>query len=138
MPGRDADVVVTEHPAASHMVGFGFPEQRVRRPLTRPLALEFVGIRDERQHDFVGRTIQRPLAVFHVGSTRPACSSTILTDLNNSSILREVDTIAFRHSEKLMSFKNPLDITRHNRRYPIASRCDVRSLFRDSYDERHV
>ena len=43
-----------------------FRMHRVVRPLPRLLALEFVGERRQRQHDLVGRAVERPLAVLEV------------------------------------------------------------------------
>ena len=61
-----------------------------------------------------------------------------VADLNNSAIFSEVDTIPFRDSEQCVRFKNLFDSTCHNGRYPIALRCDVRALVRDSYDDGYI
>jgi hypothetical protein len=63
---EDLDVVVAEHPAASHLPGFGLPKHRVVRALPGLFSLELVGERRQREHDLVGRTVEGALAVLEV------------------------------------------------------------------------
>jgi hypothetical protein len=63
---EDLDVVVAEHTAAGNMAGACLPLHRVVRSLPCFLPLKLVGERGQRQHDLVGRRIERSLAVFEV------------------------------------------------------------------------
>ena len=62
----DLDVVVPEDASASHMPRTSLALHRVVRPLACLLALELVRERGQRQHDLVGRTVERALAIFKV------------------------------------------------------------------------
>src|SRR5262249_7082967 len=64
--GIHPQIVVPEHPTARDMAGAGFPLHRVVRALPGLLALELVCERREREHDLVGRRIERALAILEI------------------------------------------------------------------------
>jgi hypothetical protein len=45
---------------------FFYLEDREHRPLPRPFALEFVGVRGQRQHDLVGGGVERAFAILKI------------------------------------------------------------------------
>ena len=62
----DLDVAIPEARPARDVARLRLPQHRVVRALPRLLALELVGERRQRQHDFVGRAVERALAVLEV------------------------------------------------------------------------